>query len=237
MKDEKIIDREYLSNLADFSDDDDLGYEDLSAEEAILLSQQLEEESSKVRDSIIYYEEVVEEVINYIELRSPEDGIESPMKRKIKELVNEAKLDRAKFIEMMDGDNEQVRKMINTYPKKKDFKMEEFITWTNLLGYNIKLVRDPHRYELGEMRSSESDDRLVQFDQSEDFIPLKQMLVELINASGLKISNVKAFYSQKPTSAYNIIERFKKNNTMTTDTFSLWLTLIGYDIQLVKRTK
>lgn len=237
MKDEKIIDREYLSNLADFSDDDDLGYEDLSAEEAILLSQQLEEESSKVRDSIIYYEEVVEEVINYIELRSPEDGIESPMKRKIKELVNEAKLDRAKFIEMMDGDNEQVRKMINTYPKKKDFKMEEFITWTNLLGYNIKLVRDPHRYELGEIRSSESDDRLVQFDQSEDFIPLKQMLVELINASGLKISNVKAFYSQKPTSAYNIIERFKKNNTMTTDTFSLWLTLIGYDIQLVKRTK
>lgn len=218
-------------------DDDDYGmeYEDLSAEEAQMLSEKMLEESIKVRKSIVYNEISEETSNNYIELRSPIDEDESPLKTKVKELVNRGKYERKAFIDYLDGDSEQARKMINTYPKKKDFKMEEFIMWINFLDYDIKVIKDKNRYELGELRQTEGDDKIVSFENNESFVPIKQLLVELINSSNLKISNIKFFYNDKPSNAYNIIERFKKNNTMTTDTFALWLTLIGYTIKLVKR--
>lgn len=219
----------------DWNDDDDYDYEDLSAENALEVSKQMLEESIRIRDSIVYVDTVVETDINYIELRSPDDENESPLKNKIKELVNKGKYERKDFIEYLDGNSEQARKMINTYPKKKDFKMEEFIMWVNFLNYDIKVIKDKNRYILGEMKQTDGDDKYVIFDNNEKFIPIKQMLVDLINKSKLKISNIKFFYSTKPSNTYNIIERFKKNSTMTTDTFALWLTLIGYTIKLVKR--
>ncbi len=219
----------------DWDDDDDLDYEDLSAEEASNIAEKLLEESIKVRESINYGENQTEVEINYIELRSPDDDNESPLKRKVKELVNKGNYERKVFVEYLDGDSEQARKMINTYPKKKDFKMEEFIMWINFLNFDIKVIKDPDRYKLGELRQTEGDDKVVYFENNESFIPIKQMLVDLINSANLKISNIKFFYSDKPSNAYNIIDRFKKNNTMTTDTFALWLTLIGYTIRLIKR--
>lgn len=219
----------------DWDDDDEMDYEDLSSEDAVMVSKQMLEESIKVRDSIVYNEASTETEINYIELRSPDDGNESPLKRKVKELVNKGNYERKSFIEYLDGDSEQARKMINTYPKKKDFKMEEFIMWINFLDYDIKVIKDSKRYVLGEFKQTDGDDKIVSFENQENFIPIKQLLVELINSADLKISNIKFFYSDKPSNTYNIIERFKKNNTMTTDTFALWLTLIGYTIKLVKR--
>jgi hypothetical protein len=221
----------------DWDDDDEYGmeFEDLTAEEAARLSEKMLEESIKIRESIVYSKAWEETTTNYIELRSPDDEDESPLKRKVKELVNEGKYERKAFIDYLDGDSEQARKMINTYPKKKDFKMEEFIMWINFLNYDIEVIKDKNRYELGEITQSAGDDKVVFFENQESFVPIKQLLVELINSSGLKISNIKFFYSEKPSNAYNIIERFKKNNTMTTDTFALWLTLIGYTIKLIKR--
>jgi hypothetical protein len=233
---DKVISND-LSDTEDDWNDDDYGmeYEDLSAEEANMLSEKMLEESIKIRESIVYNETSEEDTVNYIELRSPADEDESPLKRKVKELVNKGKYERKTFIDYLDGDSEQARKMINTYPKKKDFKMEEFIMWINFLDYDIKVIKDRNRYELGELRQTDGDDKIVSFENNESFVPIKQLLVELINSSNLKISNIKFFYSEKPSNAYNIIERFKKNNTMTTDTFALWLTLIGYTIKLVKR--
>ena len=219
----------------EFDEDDDIEYEDLSAEEANRLSEEMLEESIRIRNSIVYDETSVETEVSYVELRSPDDENESPLKRKVKELVNKGHYERKVFIDYLDGDSEQARKMINTYPKKKDFKMEEFIMWINFLDYDIKVIKDPDRYVLGELKQTDGDDKIVTFENNKDFIPIKQLLVELINSSNLKVSNIKFFYSEKPSNTYNIIERFKKNNTMTTDTFALWLTLIGYTIKLVKR--
>lgn len=224
-----------LDDLSSEDDDFDIGYEDLSAEEAIALSEKMLEESIKTRESIVYNNEPEEVEVNYVELRSPDDENESPLKRKVRDLVNKGNYERKVFIDYLGGDSEQARKMINTYPKKKDFKMEEFIMWINFLDYDIKVIKDPNRYALGELKQTEGDDKIVTFENNEDFIPIKQLLVDLINSANLKISNIKFFYSDKPSNTYNIIERFKKNNTMTTDTFALWLTLIGYTIKLVKR--
>ena len=228
-------DKDVVVDILDENDDDDIEYEDLSAEEANRLSEEMMAESIKIRDSIVYEEQSTETEINYVELRSPDDENESPLKRKVKELVNKGNYERKAFIEYLDGDSEQARKMINTYPKKKDFKMEEFIMWINFLDYDIKVIKDQNRYELGEFKQTDGDDKIVTFENNSEFIPIKQLLVELINSANLKISNIKFFYSDKPSNTYNIIERFKKNNTMTTDTFALWLTLIGYTIKLVKR--
>jgi len=216
-------------------DEVEMGYEDLTAEEALAASEQMLEESIKLRESIVYTETSKKTEINYIELRSPADENESPLKRKVKQLVNQGKYERKAFIAYLDGNSEQARKMINTYPKKKDFKMEEFIMWINFLDYDIKVIKDRNRYELGELKQTDGDNKIVKFDNKDIFIPIKQLLVQLINTSELKISNIKFFYSLKPSNTYNIIERFKKNRTMTTDTFALWLTLIGYTIKLVKR--
>lgn len=219
----------------DWDDDDDMEYEDLSAEEALRVSNQMLESSIKLRDSIVYVESQEQIEINYIELRSPDDENESPLKKKVKELVNKGSFERKAFIEYLGGDSEQARKMINTYPKKKDFKMEEFIMWVNFLDYDIKVIKDPDRFKLGEFKQTEGDEKIVTFENNERFIPIKRLLVDLINSANLKISNIKFFYSEKPSNTYNVIDRFKKNNTMTTDTFALWLTLIGYTIKLVKR--
>lgn len=216
---------------------DDLDYEDLSAEEAKKISDKMLEESIKLREDIVYIEREDLIELNYIELRSPDDGDESLLKKKIKELINNGNYTREEFIEYLDGDNEQARKMINTYPKKKDFKMEEFIVWVNFLGYDLRIVPDKNRIKLGELKQNKRDEELIVFDNDPDFVPVKQMLVELINKSGLKIKNIKHFFSDKPSDSYNIIERFKKNKTMTTDTFALWLTLIGYEVELVMRNE
>jgi hypothetical protein len=222
--------------IPDIQDDDyEMEYEDLDADEAEILSEQMLSDSIKLRESIVYNETKKEAVINYIELRSPIDGNESPLKKKVKELVNKGSYERKVFIEYLGGDSEQARKMINTYPKKKDFKMEEFIMWINFLDFDIKVIKDSKRFKLGEFKQTDGDNKIVSFENNERFIPIKQLLVELINSANLKISNIKFFYSEKPSNTYNIIERFKKNNTMTTDTFALWLTLIGYTIKLVKR--
>jgi hypothetical protein len=226
----------YNATPDDSSDlEDDLDYEDLSPEEAEQVSEKLLEQSIKVRDSITYVETPVEEDISYIELRSPDDEDESPLKRKVKELVNKGNYERKTFIEYLGGDSEQARKMINTYPKKKDFKMEEFIMWINFLDYDIRIVKDPQRLVLGEYKQTDSDDKVISFENNKEFIPIKRLLVDLINSSNIKISNIKFFFADKPSNTYNIIERFKKNNTMTTDTFALWLTLAGYTIRLIKR--
>jgi len=122
-KDKQEINNEDFSDI----DEDSMDYEDLSAEEAKEVSKKMLEESIKIRESIIYTDDLEETKINYIELRSPVDKDESPLKKKVKELVNKGKYERKDFIEYLDKNSEQARKMINTYPKKKDFKMEEFI--------------------------------------------------------------------------------------------------------------
>lgn len=241
MKDKKLNLKDSLTDLhTDFNDDDeiefeDLEYEDLSPEDASLISERMLADALKVKEQIVYINPEDLVVQNFIELRSPDDGIESLLKKRIKEMINEGQFERKDFIEYLDGDNEQARKMINTYPKKKDFKMEELIVWVNFLGFDLKIVPDPDKLVIGELRQNKRDDSLVTFENREDFIPIKQILVELINKSGLMIKNVKHFFSDKPSDAYNIIERFKKNLTMTTDTFALWLTLIGYDLEFVER--
>lgn len=223
--------------LEDEFDLDELDYEDLDAEEALRISEELLNESIKMRDSIPEIEISEIQPVNIIELRSPENDDESLLKKRVREMINAGEYERKDFIEYLDGDNEQARKMINTYPKKKDFKMEEFVAWVNFLGYNIKIRPDENALELGELRQTERDDTLITFEQDEKFIEIKKMLVDLINGSGLMIKNVKSFFSDKPSDAFNIIERFKKNATMTTDTFGLWLTLIGYEIEFVSREK
>lgn len=243
MKKEKLNLKDSLDNFnPEFDDDfdieyDDLEYEDLSPEDAKLISDKMLEDAIKLRATIVY--PVIEDIeeTNYLELRSPDDEDESLLKKKIKIMINEGKYTRKEFIDYLDGDNEQARKMINTYPKKKDFKMEELIVWANFLGFDLKIVPDPNKLIIGELKQNKRDDELVQFTNSSDFVPIKQMLVEMINKSGLMIKNVKFFFNDKPSDAYNIIERFKKNNTMTTDTFALWLTLIGYDLEFVERTE
>lgn len=213
---------------------EDLDFEDLSAEEAKEISEKMLKETEKIKESIFYPTEPIKPP-NYIELKEPESGVESYFKKRVREMVNERKLERPDFIEYLKGDNEQARKMINTYSKKKDFKIEEFITWIGFLNYNIKIIRDPDPLERGELQQTEGDKRIVEFENNKKFVPIKQILVDLINKEQITISNIKYYFNNKPTDAYNIIDRFKKNVTMTTDTFTLWLTLIGHTIILEPR--